>query len=68
MKLNELASKWLKLAKREYKITKHLIEEIYPKELEVGGYFCWQSAEKAFKAYLIYNEITPPYVHDLRNL
>jgi HEPN domain-containing protein len=41
---------------------------MYPKQIEISCYLCQQCAETALKGFLVFNEIEPPKIHNLRML
>ena len=61
-------SQWLKFAKDDLIIARHAFEDIHPKQIFISCYHCQQAAEKALKAYLIYNSVAFERTHDLVNL
>jgi HEPN domain-containing protein len=65
---HKIVSEWLRYAQNDLIVAKHCIEDLYPKQTEIAGYHCQQCAEKALKAFLIYNDIEPPKIHDLKVL
>lgn len=68
MSLRELVDEWMQFASADVNTARHLEETMYPKPLEIICYHCQQSAEKALKAFLVSNEITPPRTHNLNEL
>jgi HEPN domain-containing protein len=60
-----LISEWLKFSKDDYIVAKHLYEDIRPRQLNISAYHCAQCVEKALKAFLVSQDIDPPYTHDL---
>jgi HEPN domain-containing protein len=64
----ELVKEWFKYSNNDYLSAKKLFEDMWPKQLEISCYHCQQSAEKALKAYLIFRDIDPPWIHDLQRL
>jgi len=63
-----IVAEWLRYAHNDLVVAKHCIEDLYPKQTEIAGYHCQQCAEKALKAFLIYKDIEPPKIHDLKVL
>lgn len=60
-------NEWLKFALDDLKVAKIILNS----EDQIVGAICYhsqQSAEKALKAYLVYNQIKPSRTHDLSNL
>jgi HEPN domain-containing protein len=45
-----------------------MFEDVWPKETEISVFHCQQCAEKALKAFLVFNNIEPPKIHDLIKL
>ncbi|GMO21255.1 MAG: hypothetical protein Pg6A_08240 [Termitinemataceae bacterium] len=39
---------WLRHAKSDLNTSKHMFEDVYPKETEIAAYHCQQCAEQAF--------------------
>jgi len=64
----EETNEWLKFSDMDLMTAKHLWETMQPQPLEIICYHCQQAAEKALKAFLVYNCITPPRTHDLNDL
>jgi len=64
----DLAKEWLRYAKSDLNTAKHMFKDVHPKESEISCYHAHQCAEKSLKAYMIANEIDPPYTHDLVEL
>lgn len=58
---------WLKLADVDLGVAKHLMENYYPKPLEIICYHCQQAAEKAIKALVVDcgSQGGIPKLHDL---
>ena len=48
--MEELIREWLRFAKQDFDVAKHLYETFYPRPLETICYHCQQSAEKGIKA------------------
>jgi len=65
MQIIELIEKWFKKACSDLRTAFHMFYDIYPKEIEITCYHCQQAVEKVLKAYLLYHDIEPPYIHDL---
>jgi len=61
----DLAKEWLQYAKSDLNTSKHMFNDVHPKETEISCYHSHQCAEKSLKAYLIAKETNPPYIHDL---
>ena len=64
----ELVEKWFKRAQSDLITAFHMYEDVYPKELNISCYHSQQAVEKALKAYLLFQDVEPPYTHDLRML
>ena len=64
----KIAAEWLRYAQNDLVVAKHCIENLHPKQTEIASYHCQQCAEKALKAFLIYKDIEPPRIHDLKVL
>ena len=65
---HKIVSEWLRYAQNDLVVAKHCVDDLRPKQIEIAGYHCQQSAEKALKAFLIYKDIEPPKIHDLKVL
>jgi len=63
-----LANEWLRYACNDLIVAKHSFEDLNPKQTEIASYHCQQSAEKALKAFLLFKDIEPPKIHDLKVL
>jgi HEPN domain-containing protein len=61
----EYANEWLEYAQRDYDFAVDVEGHFWPKHMEKICYNCQQATEKALKAVLAYQEIDPPYTHDL---
>jgi len=61
----DLAKEWLQYAKSDLNTSKHMFNDVHPKETEISCYHSQQCAEKSLKAFLIAKETNPPYIHDL---
>jgi len=68
MNKNDLISEWLEKAGQDYTAASHMIHEVHPELTEISCYHSQQCAEKSLKAFLIYQDIEPPYTHDLAKL
>jgi HEPN domain-containing protein len=64
----KIVQEWLRYANNDLIVAKHCFEEFSPKQTEISAYHAQQCAEKSLKAYLIYNDVDPPRVHDLKIL
>ncbi|GMO42217.1 MAG: HEPN domain-containing protein [Treponemataceae bacterium] len=64
----DLVKEWLRYANNDLISARHLFEDLYPKQTEISAYHCQQCAEKALKAFLFFNDIEPPRIHDLIRL
>jgi HEPN domain-containing protein len=63
----DLSNKWLNFAKMDYNVAVH-DTSFHPIPVEIICYHCQQSAEKALKAVLAYNDAVIPHSHDLYRL
>ena len=68
MELHELVNEWIKYSKNDLSVAQYLYYNMHPRQLEIICYHSQQSAEKALKAFLVLNDITPPKIHDLNRL
>ena len=68
MELHELVAEWIKYSKNDLTVAKHLYDNMHPRQLEIICYHSQQSVEKALKALMVLNNITPPKIHDLNRL
>jgi len=68
MSEHSIVTEWLRYAHNDLVVAKHCIEGMNPKQTEIASYHCQQCAEKALKAFLIYKDIDPPKIHDLKVL
>jgi HEPN domain-containing protein len=65
MNKTDIIYEWLEHSKNDYIAAKHLFEDLWPKQISISAYHCQQCVEKALKAYLVDNDVDPPYTHDL---
>jgi len=65
---HNIVDEWLRYAYNDIVVAKHCFEDLNPKQTEIASYHCQQCAEKALKAFLIYKDIEPPKIHDLKLL
>jgi len=63
-----LVNEWLRYACNDLIVAKHSFEDLNPKQTEIASYHCQQCAEKALKAFLLFKDIEPPKIHDLKVL
>jgi HEPN domain-containing protein len=63
-----LLADWFRHAMNDLISARHLFEDLYPKQTEIAAYHSQQCAEKALKAFLLFNNLDPPKIHDLRKL
>jgi HEPN domain-containing protein len=65
--MNQETKEWLDVADTDLGVAKHLMENYYPKPLEVICYHCQQAAEKAIKAIVVSRGTQGglPKLHDL---
>jgi HEPN domain-containing protein len=68
MSEHRISAEWLRYAQNDLVVAKHCIEDLNPKQTEIASYHCQQCAEKALKAFLIYKNMEPPKIHDLKVL
>jgi HEPN domain-containing protein len=59
---------WFQHSFNDFISAKHLFEDMYPKQIEISCYLSQQCAETALKGFLVFNEIEPPKIHNLRVL
>jgi len=64
----EHAKEWLDYAQRDYDFAVDVEGQFWPKHMEKICYHCQQSAEKALKAVLAYNEVEIPKTHNIERL
>jgi HEPN domain-containing protein len=62
---NIIVKEWFRYAGNDLIVAKRCVDDFYPKQTEIAAFHSQQCAEKALKAYLIYNDIDPPKTHDL---
>jgi HEPN domain-containing protein len=62
------AEMWREFAANDLLVAKHVFTDLYPKQLNISCFLCQQSAEKAFKAFLLSRGKEPPRTHDLELL
>jgi HEPN domain-containing protein len=65
---NDFAIEWLRYAANDLIVARHSFEDLYPKQTEIAAYLCQQCAEKALKAFLVFNDSDPPKIHNLKRL
>jgi HEPN domain-containing protein len=65
---NDLIQEWFQIAREDLLAAKYLVGNIYPKLVEISCFHCQQSAEKALKGYLLFQDNNPPRIHNLRIL
>jgi HEPN domain-containing protein len=65
--MNQETKEWLDVADTDLGVAKHLMENYYPKPLEVICYHCQQAVEKAIKAIVVSRGTQGglPKLHDL---
>jgi len=61
------ACEWTAYADNDFEAAQQLAT-FHPPKIEIICYHCQQSAEKMFKAFLVYAGINPPKVHDLEDI
>ena len=64
----KIVAEWLRYAQNDLVVAKHCLEDLHPKQTEIACYHSQQCAEKALKAFLIFKDIDPPKIHDLKVL
>jgi HEPN domain-containing protein len=57
---------WVRYAHNDLISTRHLFEDLHPKQIEIASYLSQQCAEKALKGFLIYHDVEYPRIHDLK--
>jgi HEPN domain-containing protein len=62
-----VVEEWLKFAENDLEAAR-ILSNHRPMQLEIICYHCQQAAEKALKAYLLYNDCIPPKIHNLESL
>ena len=65
---HNIADEWFRYSENDLIVARHCFEALYPKQTEIAGYHCQQCAEKSLKAFLLFNDVEPPKIHDLRVL
>jgi len=65
MNKSELAGSWLKKAESDLLVAKHVLTDLWPKQIHISCYHSQQCVEKTFKAILVAHGIAPPKSHDL---
>ena len=65
--MNQEIKQWLDMANMDIGVAKHLMQNYYPKPLEIICYHCQQAAEKSIKALVIFygTQGGLPKLHDL---
>jgi HEPN domain-containing protein len=64
----EAVKEWLRYANNDLIVARHSFEDLHPKQKEIAAWHCQQCAEKALKAFLIFNDIESPRTHNLEKL
>ena len=64
----DLLLDWIRHATNDLIVARHSFDDLYPKQTEIAVYLCQQCAEKALKAFLVFNDIDPPKIHNLNKL
>ena len=64
----DLLQQWLDKGYDDLRSAEYLSTMHHPTPDEVICFHCQQSAEKYLKAYLYFNDIEPPKIHDLEEL
>ena len=65
---HSIADEWFRYANNDLIVAKHCFENLHPKQIEIASYHCEQCAEKSLKAFLLFKNIEPPKIHDLKVL
>ena len=68
MQLIDVVNQWFKKAHDDLKIAFHIFNSMHPKPADTTCFLSQQAAEKALKAFLLYNDVEAPYTHDLSEL
>jgi len=63
-----LVQEWLNYSHNDLISARHLFENLYPKQIEIACYLSQQCAEKALKGFIFFNDIEPPWTHNLVEL
>jgi HEPN domain-containing protein len=65
---SRIVEEWFRFAHNDLTVAKRCIEDYYPKQTEIACYLSQQCAEKAIKGFLVYKNVDPPQIHNLRTL
>jgi HEPN domain-containing protein len=65
---SKIIMEWKRLSDMDLSIANHLFELHRPMPIEGICFHAQQTAEKMLKCFLVYNEIEPPKIHDMREL
>lgn len=65
---SNVVDEWFRYANNDLIVARHSFEDLYPRQTEIAGYHCQQCAEKALKAFLLFINVEPPRIHDLKVL
>jgi len=68
MTVLDLAKDWLRYAQSDLNTANQMFYNVHPKETEISCYHSQQCAEKALKAFVFFNDIEPPWTHNLVEL
>ncbi|MDR1867569.1 MAG: HEPN domain-containing protein [Treponema sp.] len=63
-----LVKEWFQHSYNNLIVAKHSFEDLCPKQIDISSYLCQQCAETALKGYLVFKDIEPPKIHNLRML
>jgi len=61
---SEIFAEWMRFAEGDLDVAKHITTMRKP-NVEISCYHCQQCAEKALKAFLIFQGVQPKFIHDL---
>jgi len=64
----DLVDEWFQYARNDLISTKHLFEDLFPRQNQIVCYLSQQCAEKSLKGYIFYINIEPPKSHNLIEL
>ena len=68
MNEHSIADEWFRYANNDLIVAKHCFEDLRPRQTEIASYHSQQCAEKSLKAFLLFKNIEPPKMHDLKVL
>jgi len=61
----ELLKDWIRHSENDLISAKHLFNNVHPKQTEISSFLSQQCAEKALKAYIVFNGDEPEKTHNL---